>query len=326
MENLSLRQQVATLKKDNPRPRLNTFDRAFWVALRKIWPRWKESLLIVKPETVVGWHRRGFRFRWAFISRRGKKRGRPNINKEIRELIRRTAFENSTWGGPRIHGELLKLGFDVSERTVSRYMPKRKPTDDQIKRWKTFLKLHSEGIAAMDFFTVPTVTFRMLYVWFVIEHGRRKVVHFNVTSHPDSLWVIQQLREAFPYEEAPRHFIFDRDAIFSPAVVHAVKSFGTKPARTSYRCPWQNPVAERWVKSCRVEMLDHVVVFGERHLRQLMREYASYHNQDRSHYALENKDAPVSRSIQPRPSPSAKVISFPRVCGLHHRYEWREAA
>ena len=140
IENLPLRQQVATLKKDNPRPRLNIFDRAFWVALRKIWPRWKESLLIVKPETVVGWHRRGFRFHWKFISRRGKKRGRPNINKEIRELIRRMAAENPTWGGPRIHGEILKLGFDVSERTVSRYLPKRKPSDDQLKKWKMFLK------------------------------------------------------------------------------------------------------------------------------------------------------------------------------------------
>ena len=326
IENLALRQQVATLKKENPRPRLTMFDRLFWVWMLRFWAGWKDALIIVKPETVIGWHRRGFRIYWNFISRRGKKKGRPCTDKEIRELIRRMASENPTWGAPRVHGELLKLGFDVSERTVSRYMPKRKPREDQIKKWKRFLKLHAEGIAAMDFFAVPSAMFHVLYVWFVIEHGRRRILHFNVTSYPDSLWVIQQLREAFSYEESPRHFIFDRDAIFSPAVVHAVKSFGTKPARTSYRCPWQNPVAERWVKSCRVEMLDHVVVFGERHLRKLMREYVSYHNEDRSHYSLQDKDTPLSRSIQRRPSPSAKVIALPRVSGLHHRYEWKEAA
>ncbi len=208
--------------------------------LRRIWPNWTKTLIIVKPETVVGWHRKGFRLRWDFISKRGKKRGRPRIDKEIRELIRRMAYENSTWRAPRIHGELLKLGFKVSERTVSRYMPKRKPTDDQLKKWKTFLKLHAKGIAAMDFFVVPTATFRMLYVWFVIEHGRRRIISFNVTYHPHSQWVIQQLREAFPFEEAPRHLIFDRDSIFSSAVVSAIKSFDTKPARTAYRSPWQN--------------------------------------------------------------------------------------
>ena len=326
LENLALRQQVAVLKKENPRPQLTPFDRAFWMMLRKIWPRWKESLHIVKAETVIGWHRKGFRFHWAFISRRGKKRGRPRTDKEIVELIRRMASENPTWGAPRIHGELLKLGLTVSERTVSRYLPKRKPSDDQLRKWRTFLKLHAEGITAMDFFTVPTATFRVLYVWFVNDHARRKILHFNVTAHPTSEWVIQQLREAFPYDEGPRHLIFDRDAIFSHRVVHTVKSFRCKPTRTAYKSPWQNPVAERWIKSCRNEMLDHVVVFGEKHLRELLRSYVNYHNRDRSHYSLPDKDVPVSRTVKNRPSSRAKVISLPRVFGLHHRYEWREAA
>ncbi len=243
LESLALRQQVAVLKKANPRPRLSAFDRGFWLVLRRIWPNWAKTLIIVKPETVVGWHRKGFRLRWNFISRRGKKRGCPRIKNEIRELIRRMAHENSTWRAPRIHGELLNLGFKVSERTVSRYMPKRRPTDDQLKRWKTFLKLHAKGIAATDFFVVPTTTFRMLYVWFVIEHGRRKIISFNVTYHPHSEWVIQQLREAFPWEAAPRHLIFDRDSIFSPAVVRAMKSFDIKPARTAYKSPWQKETA-----------------------------------------------------------------------------------
>ena len=169
------------------------------------------------------------------------------------------------------------------------------------------------------------VALRMLYVLFVIEHGRRRIVHFNVTPNPTSAWVIQQLREAFPYDTAPRHLIFDRDTIFSPAVVRFVKAMGTKPTRTAYRCPWQNPVAERWIGSCRRELLEHVVVLGERHLVRLIRSYLEYYHEDRSHLGLA-KDAPNRRSVTPRRSPTAKVVALPRVGGLHHRYEWREAA
>jgi putative transposase len=282
-------------------------------------------LIIVKPETVVGWHRKGFRLYWRHISRSGRKRGRPRTDEEIRRLIRRMALENTGWGAPRVHAELLKLGFQISERTVSRFMPKREPTDDQLKRRKSFLKLHAEGIAAMDFFTVPSATFRMLYVFFVIHHESRRILHANVTSHPLSGWVIQQLRDAFPYDQVPRHLIFDRDSIFSPSVIHTVKSSDIRPARIAYRCPWQNPFAERWVRSCREDMLDHVVVLGERHLRHLLRSYLSYYHLDRCHDALD-KDTPEPRAIQSRPSRSAKVISLPRVAGLHHRYEWKDAA
>ena len=325
VENIALRQQVAVLKKENPRPRLTLFDRLFWVWLYRHWSHWKDALVIVKPETVIGWHRRGFRIYWAFISRRGKKPGRPRIGKEIRDLIRRMARENVTWGAPRIHAELKKLGFDVSERTVSRYMPKRKPSDDQIKKWKTFLKLHAKGIAAMDFFTVPTVTFQTLYVFFIINHESRKILHFNVTSHPYSGWVMQQLREAFPYDEACKYLIFDRDSSFSPDVVRAMKSFGIKPGRTAYKSPWQNPFAERWVRSCREGILNHVVIFGEAHLRMLLREYISYYASDRCHDSLA-KDAPDGRTVQRKHSASAKIIALPRSAGIHHRYEWRKAA
>jgi hypothetical protein len=323
VENLALRQQVCALKRERPRPPLDDLDRAFWVALRAWWRGWANFLVIVDPDTVAKWHRERFRRYWAKLSQRNHRPGRPRIDAEIRRLIREMAQDG--WGAPRIHGELLKLGFDVSEKTVSRYMPRRPVSPDKVKRWIAFLENHKDAITAMDFFTVPTASLRMLYVLFVIEHGRRRIVHFNVTPNPTSARVIQQLREAFPYDTAPRHLIFDRDKIFSPAVVRFVKAMGTKPSRTAYRCPWQNPVAERWIGSCRRELLEHVVVLGERHLVRLLRSYLEYYHADRSHLGLA-KDAPDRRSVTPRPSPTVKVVALPRVGGLHHRYEWREAA
>jgi transposase InsO family protein len=204
-------------------------------------------------------------------------------------------------------------------------MPRRPAEPDQVKRWIAFLRNHKDDIAAMDLFTVPTASLRLLYGFFVIEHGRRHIVHFNATFNPTAAWVIQQLREAFPYDTAPKYLIFDRDAIFSPAVVAFVRALGTDPVRTSYRSPWQNGTAERWIGSCRRELLEHVVVFGERHFVRLVRLYVDYYHEDRCHLGLD-KDAPNSRPVRPRPSPEAKVVALPRVGGLHHRYEWREAA
>ena len=229
------------------------------------------------------------------------------------------------WGAPRIHAELTKLGFIVSEVTVSRYIPRRPAEPDQVKRWVAFLRNHKDDIAAMDLFTVPTASLRLLYGFFVIEHGRRHIVHFNATFHPTAAWVIQQLRKAFPYDTAPRFLIFDGDSIFSVALVEFIKAMGTKPVRISFRSPWQNGTAERWIGSCRRELLGHVVVFGERHLVRLVRSYISYYHKDRCHLGLE-KDTPDERPITPRPSPTARVVALPRVGGLHHRYEWREAA
>jgi transposase InsO family protein len=324
IENIALRQQLAVFKAEKPRPRLTSLDRAFWVLLRRVWRNWSEALIIVKPETVVGWHRDGFRLYWRWKSRNGKP-GRPRIDSEVRQLIRRMSSANPTWGSPRIHSELLKLGFVVSERTVARYMPKRRAGPDALKRWMTFLRNHREGIAAMDFFVVPTATFRVLYVLFVIHHGRRQIVHFAVTENPKSEWIVQQLREAFPFDEAPRHLIFDRDAKFSEEVVHTIKSMGIEPSRTAWRSPWQNGAAERWVLSARREMLDFVVVFSEEHLRKLLSSYVEYYHQDRPHLSLE-KDTPVPRPVSMKPRGGGTVIALPRVGGLHHRYEWRKAA
>ena len=323
LENLALQQQVAALTRERPQPVLDDCDRGFWVALRLVWAGWVSRLVIVKPATVVQWHRRRFNRHWAKISQM-KPRGRPRITHDLRKLIVKMATSNG-WGAPRIHGELLKLGFTISEASVSRYMPKRQVTPDQLKRWLTFLRNHRDGIAAMDFFTVPTAGLRVLYCWFVIEHGRRTVVHFNATYKPTSAWVIQQLRAAFPFDTAPRHLIFDRDAIFGKDVVRFVRTMGTKPCRTAFRCPWQNPVAERWIGGARRDLFDHVVVLNAEHAVRLGRRYVEYHRRDRTHLGLD-KDTPSGRAVTPRPSPETTVVELPRLGGLHHRYEWREAA
>ncbi len=223
---------MTVLKKERPRPLLEDVDRAFWVALRESWPAWAIRLVIVKAGTVAGWNRARFRRYWARISQR-RHPGRPRVDAEIRGLIRLMAQDG--WGAPRIHAELTKLGFIISEKTVSRYMPRLPAAPDQVKRWVAFLRNHKDDIAAMDLFAVPAASLRLLYGFFVIEHGRRHIVHFNATFHPTSAWVIQQLREAFPYDTAPRYLVFDRDSIFSSAVVEFIKAMGTKPVRISYR-------------------------------------------------------------------------------------------
>jgi len=325
LENLALRQQVAVLKRENPRPNIRWFDRAFWVGLRRIWSNWINALIIVKPETVVSWHKQGYKLYWNAISRKGRRRGRPRKDREIRNLILQIARENSTWGAPKVHAELLMLGFDVSERTVSRYLPKHESNPDKIAQWKTFWKNHKDEIAAMDFFMVPNVTFRQLYGFFIIRHKRREIIHFAATFNPTEIWVAQQLRNAFPYDTAVKYLIFDRDSIFSKYVAHVVKSLGIKPVRTSYHSPWQNGIAERWVGNCRRDLLDHLIVFGDIHLYRLLKSYVAYYNEDRCHYNL-GKDAPIHRTAQSRPDGKTEIISLPRVGGLHHRYEWRQAA
>ena len=279
---------------------------------------------IVKPETVVSCHRAGFRQFWRLRSR-SKRLGRPTVDAEIRALIRRMAEDNLTWGAPRIHGELLKLGFEISERTVSRYIRRLSPPDQSRKLWATFLRNHREVITAMDFFTVPTLTFRVLYCFFVIEHGRRKILHFNVTEHPTGPWVAQLLREVFSDSHTYRYAILDRDAKFGTDVFDLLKASGIKPKRTSPSSPWQNGVAERWIGSCRRELLDHVMALNASHLRRLIRDDVVYYNSDRTHDSLE-KDSPASRPIDCRLNNSSAISSSPRVGGLHHRYDWQQAA
>jgi putative transposase len=281
----------------------------------------------VKPDTVVRWHRKVEEAKlpsglyWRAISKPGP--GRPPISEEVKELIRRMSSETD-WRARKIQAELEKLGFTIGLATVSRYLPKRAPDPGKQQHWITFLHNHGGAIAAMDFFVVPTVGFRLLYVWFIIDHGPRRIIHFNLTMNPTAQWVIQQLREAFPDESVPRYLIFDNDSIFSDKVTEAIKSFGIEPKRTAFQSPWQNGVAERWVGSCKREIADHVIVLKEDHLRRLLREYVSYYNAERVHTVI--RDAPEGRAIEARPSPGAKVVGLPRVGGLHHRYVWQEAA
>jgi transposase InsO family protein len=320
LENLALRQQLVALKRRRPQPRLVAIDRLFWVMLRRIWRGWRQALILVQPETVVRWHRSGFKLYWAWLSRHRSRAGRKCVSRELRGLIFRMVAENSTWGAPRIHGELKMLGFHISERSVLRWMRKAPRDPEPANRWATFLSNHREAIAAMDFFTVPTLTFGVLYCFFVIAHDRRHILHSNVTKHPTSAWVIQQLRETFPYDSAPKHLIFDRGSNFSEEIVSTIKSFGIEPKRTSFRSPWQNAIAERFVGSCRRDLLDHVIVLNERHLKRLMNGYVRYYHEDRTHLGLE-KQTPGRRYAAEKTDSACKVVSISKLGGLHHRYD-----
>ncbi len=317
---LALQQQLAIYHRTRPRPRLRPIDRAFWVAMRRWSSRWAETLVAVNPETVIRWHRAGFGLYWRRISRPGP--GRPRIPTEVRDLIRRMAQENG-WGARRIHAELEKLDICVGLATVSRYLPKRPPDPHRRQSWRTFPRNHRDVIGAMDFL-VPTARFELLYVWFLIDHGSRRIVHFNVTKNPTSAWVIQQLRESSPDESAPRYVIHDRDTIFGAPVDAAIQALDSEPIHTAHRCPWQNASSERWIGTCRRELRDHVIVLDERHLKRLLTSYVGYYNADRVH--TRTRDAPSGRPAEPRLSSTAQVIALPRVGGLQHRYTWVEAA
>lgn len=318
---LALRQQLSVYVHRHPRPRLSPLDRAFWVFLSRFWSHWRTALVLVRPETVIRWHRKAFRGYWRWISKPGP--GRPPIPGETKALIVRMASENG-WRARKIQAELSKLGILLGLTTISRYLPKVDAGSDPHQRWMTFLRNHRDVIAGMDFFVVPTVRFTLLYVWFILDHGRRRVLHFNVTRHPSARWVIQQLRETFPDHPTHRYLVLDNDAIFSAEVARAVARFGIHPQRTALQSPWQNGTAERFVGTVRRELLDHVVVMSEDHLRRLLREYIAYYNAERVHTSI--GDAPEGRAVQERPSKRAKVIGLSRLGGLHHRYAWAEAA
>jgi transposase InsO family protein len=315
-ENLVLRQQLAILRRATPRPRLRPIDRAFWVIVSRLWSRWAECLAIVQPATVIGWHRRGFARWWAWKSRRV---GRPPLARELVSLIEQMTLENPLWSRRRIASELAKLGYAVDKDTVAKYMPKpaQRPRNPPSQTWKTFLRNHLAGTIAIDFLTVPTVTFNVLYVFFVLSLERRRVLHVNVTAHPYATWAAQQIVEAIGAELVPARLIRDRDAIFGTEFDARVNNLGVRQIRISPRSPWQNGYAERWVGTLRRELLDHVIVLGERHLLRLVRQHVAYYNSDRPHMSL-GGDSPVTRDVEP---PTAgKVIALPRVGGLHHRY------
>jgi putative transposase len=320
LENLALRQQLSALQRRHPRPRLRATDRLFWVLLRRLWSRWEDALVLVQPDTIVRWHRAGFKCYWTWLSRKHKRVGRKRISKELRDLIFCMVAENPTWGAPRIHGELKMLGFDLSERTVLRWMRKAPRSPGPAKQWTAFLANHREAIAGMDFFTAPTLTFGVIYCFFVISHDRRRILRTNATMHPTSAWVSQQLREAFPDASAPKYLIFDRATNFGDEVLDTIKNFGIESKQTSFRSPWQNGVAERFVGSCRRELLGHVIVLNEWHLKRLMAEYVRYYHDDRTHLGLA-KQTPSSRAVVLVENSSDKVVSMPRLGGLHHRYD-----
>src|SRR5215510_5897254 len=274
LENLALRQQLAVWKARQPRARLSVMDRVFWVLLSRLWRSWRHSLRVVRPETVVGWHRQGFRCYWAWKSRR--RSGRPAISAELRDLIRRMSRANPLWGAPRIHGELLKRGLTVSQATVSKYMlrPRRPPSQE----WRTFLNNHASGLIALDFFTVPTATFRVLFGLVILTHNRRRLVHFNVTEHPPAEWTARQLLEACTLGESPRYLIRDRDSIYGERFSRQAKTLDIREVIIAPRSPWQNAYAERVISSMRRECVDHVVVIGERHLLRILSRYVDYYN------------------------------------------------
>src|SRR4030088_3137479 len=311
-ENAVLRHQLIVLRrKQKGRARLTNNDRWFFVQMYVCFPSILKVVTIVQPETLVSWHRAGFRRYWRWKSRR--RGGRPRIEIELRALIRQMSTENVLWGAPRIHGELLKLGFEVAQSSVAKYMVKRRGLPSQ--GWRSFLRNHAPEIAAIDLFVVPTIGFDLLYGFVIVRLDRRDLVWINVTTNPTAEWVARQITEAFPWNEAPRHLIRDRDRIYGSVVTRRLRAMGIRDKPTAPASPWQNGVAERLIGSIRRECVDHIIVLGEMHLRQILQSYARYYNDIRTHQSLD-KDAPVSRQIQRIGSIKSHAI----LGGLHHHY------
>jgi putative transposase len=319
-EILALRHQLLVLQRTNRKHRLQirALDRVFWVWLSNLWSGWRSALIIVKPATVIAWHRKGFRLYWTWKSR--VRLGRHHIPRETRDLIRQMSIANPLWGAPRIHGELLKLGIDIAQSTVAKYMVRKPKPPSQT--WKTFLTNHLKDTVSTDFLVVPTVSFRLLFVFLVLSHERRRLIHFGITYHPTAEWTSQQLVQAFPWDSAPRFLLRDRDGSYAQVFSQTSIALGIEEVLTAPHSPWQNPYCERMVGSIRRECLDHVIILSERRLRRILKSYFNYYERSRTHLALE-KDTPMPRPIQP--PALGKVIGIPEVGGLHHRYERRAA-
>jgi transposase InsO family protein len=311
-DNLLLRHQLnVALRQAPPRLRLRGSDRALLVWMIRLWPSLLGAIQVVQPETVLRWHRAGFRALWRWKSRNGA--GRPKIDREIRELIQRMSKENPLWGASRIHGELLMLGLEVAQSTVPKYMARgHRPTSQS---WKTFLRNHTEGIAAIDMCVVPTLTFERLFAFLVLGHGRRQLLWFEVTRHPTAEWLARQITEAFPWESAPTYLVRDNDRAYGHVFTARLMAMGIRDRPISPGSPWQNGIAERLIGTLRRECLDHVVIFGEAHLRRIISTYAAYYNQSRPHLAL-YKDAPLKRTVQR----FGRIAAIPVLAGLHHQY------
>jgi transposase InsO family protein len=311
-EIIMLRHQLNVLRRRVPsKPKLAMADRLLFVWLYRLFPSVLNAIAIVRPETIIRWHRTGLRLYWRWKSRaRG---GRPKVPMEIRRLIREMSLANRLWGAPRIHGELLKLGIEVAQSTVAKYMAKNGRGRSQT--WKAFLHNHAAGIAAMDFLVVPTIGFKLLFVLVILRHQRRRLISLTVTINPTAEWIAHQITDAFPWNEAPAHLIRDRDASYGNAVTRRLAAMGIRDHPTAVRSPWQNGHAERLIGSIRRECLDHIVVFGEAHLRRVLATYTSYYNELRTHLSL-SKDSPGYRPVQRY----GQLAARPILGGLHHQY------
>ena len=311
-EILVLRHQLNILRRKSPkRVALSSIDRLVLVGLYRLAPGVLDALKIIRPETLIRWHRAGFRAYWRWKSRpRG---GRPMTPADIRRLIREMSVANPLWGAPRIHGELLKLGIDVGQTTVAKYMARRRMPPSQ--GWKTFLCNHADGIASMDLFLVPTISFRLLYGFLILRHSRRELLWLGVTAHPSAEWIARQLTEAYGWQPAPRYIIRDRDRVYGDVFTRRLRAMGIRDRPIAPRSPWQNGCAERLIGSIRRDCLDHVVVLSERHLRHLLKSYQKYYNEARTHLSLQ-KDAPIPRAIQT----VGQTLAVSILGGLHHQY------
>ena len=311
-ENAALRYQLIVLRrKVGGRVRLTNGDRLFFIQLYRWFPSVLKVITVIRPETLVRWHRAGFRRYWCWKSRPFGRR--PQISAELRALIRRMSIENPLWGAPRIHGELLKLGFEVAQSSVAKYMVKRGGPPGQ--GWRTFLRNHAPDIAAIDLFVVPTIGFSLLYAFVIVRLDRRDLVWTNVTTNPTAEWIARQSTEAFPWSTAPRYLVRDRDRIYGSIVPRRLRAMGIRDKPIARASPWQNGFAERLIGSIRRECVDHIVVLGEAHLRRILESYARYYNDIRTHRSLD-KDAPAFRPIQR----IGNIASHPILGGLHHHY------
>ena len=312
-EILVLRHQLNVLQRHSPRRRLQLrwADRALFIWLYRRYPHILDAVTIVRPETVVRWHRKGFAAYWRWKSR--SPGGRPRIAQEVRDLIRRMSLENPLWGATKMHGELLKLGIAVAQSTVSIYMVPRRGRP--LQTWKTFIHNHAEGLASIDLFVVPTIAFQQLFAFLVLGHKRRQLLWFAVTRNPTAEWLARQITQAFPWDKAPKYLIRDNDRAFGAVFKARVQAMGIRDRPTSFRSPWQNGHVERLIGSTRHECTDHVIVFNEAHLRRILSKYASYYNEVRTHLSL-GKDAPRRRPIER----FGDIIAQPILGGLHHRY------
>ena len=311
-ENLFLRHQLnIALRRVRPCPRLHSSDRALLIWMTRLWPNLLSAIQVVQPETILRWHRAGFRMFWRWKSR--SRAGRPRIDRGLRDLIQRMSRENPLWGASRIHGELLMLGFEVAQSTVSKYMVRggRPPSQS----WKTFLRNHAEAIAAVDMCVVQTASFDLLFVFLVLGHGRRQLLWFEVTRHPTAAWLARQITEAFPWASAPTYLVRDNDRAYGHVFMSRVRAMGIRDRPISPGSPWQNGIAERLIGTLRRECLDQMLIFGEAHLRRILSAYAAYYNQARTHLALQ-KDAPLHQAAQR----TGTIVGIPILAGLHHQY------